>query len=280
MAEKFQRVYNTRSKKRSVEAQEKELVTVELSDSEEEKEEDAESKLPDCAICLQSCSHPARLPCRHIFCFLCIKGVALNSRKCPLCRAHIPADYLHNPDILEVPKPAQAAGHGTYKWYYEGRDGWWEYDARTTVDLEQAYQANEDTIEVLLAGSVFIIDFRNMVQLRKVGYGRMRRLKRDKAGLPSKGVAGLRRHRQLPSIPVQSGTNLGARPVEPRIEDYNYTFDNYINEEIENSDDYEVSDNDEDYSFRDSLGHYIEGDIDFEYNGRDCYECLPELDSD
>lgn len=28
----------------------------------------------DCAICLQPCVHPAKLPCSHIFCFLCLKG--------------------------------------------------------------------------------------------------------------------------------------------------------------------------------------------------------------
>ncbi|XP_024080829.1 E3 ubiquitin-protein ligase RNF146-A isoform X3 [Cimex lectularius] len=194
MAEKFQRVYNTRSKKRSVEAQEKELVTVELSDSEEEKEEDAESKLPDCAICLQSCSHPARLPCRHIFCFLCIKGVALNSRKCPLCRAHIPADYLHNPDILEVPKPAQAAGHGTYKWYYEGRDGgWWQYEERMSLDMEEAFQNGITNLEMIICGSLYTIDLNMMRQYNHATPWITRKILRE---LPSKlkhrGIAGIK----------------------------------------------------------------------------------------
>lgn len=27
----------------------------------------------ECPICLQTCIHPARLPCGHIFCFLCVK---------------------------------------------------------------------------------------------------------------------------------------------------------------------------------------------------------------
>lgn len=27
----------------------------------------------ECPVCLQTCIHPARLPCGHIFCFLCVK---------------------------------------------------------------------------------------------------------------------------------------------------------------------------------------------------------------
>ena len=30
----------------------------------------------ECAVCLQTCIHPVQLPCRHIFCFLCVKGVS------------------------------------------------------------------------------------------------------------------------------------------------------------------------------------------------------------
>ncbi|KAH7976626.1 hypothetical protein HPB52_017026 [Rhipicephalus sanguineus] len=40
----------------------------------------------ECAICLQKCIHPARLPCGHIFCFLCVKGIANQSKRCAMCR--------------------------------------------------------------------------------------------------------------------------------------------------------------------------------------------------
>ena len=30
----------------------------------------------ECAVCLQTCIHPVQLPCRHIFCYLCVKGVS------------------------------------------------------------------------------------------------------------------------------------------------------------------------------------------------------------
>lgn len=28
----------------------------------------------DCPVCLQTVTYPVRLPCQHVFCFLCIKG--------------------------------------------------------------------------------------------------------------------------------------------------------------------------------------------------------------
>ena len=31
----------------------------------------------ECAVCLQPSIHPVRLPCNHIFCFLCVKGTIL-----------------------------------------------------------------------------------------------------------------------------------------------------------------------------------------------------------
>ena len=34
--------------------------------------DDSEEEL-ECAVCLQKCVHPVRLPCTHIFCFLCVK---------------------------------------------------------------------------------------------------------------------------------------------------------------------------------------------------------------
>ena len=44
-----------------------------------------------CSICLQQFTYPVELPCKHIFCFLCIKGFALNqtSARCALCRQDI-----------------------------------------------------------------------------------------------------------------------------------------------------------------------------------------------
>ena len=44
-----------------------------------------------------------QLQCRHIFCFLCVKGVAIQSKRCPMCRREIPPDYLEHPDLVQGP---------------------------------------------------------------------------------------------------------------------------------------------------------------------------------
>ena len=55
------------------------------SDEEEEGKqlvEDGSNEVPiECAVCLQTCVYPVQLPCKHIFCFLCVKGVTLQSKR-------------------------------------------------------------------------------------------------------------------------------------------------------------------------------------------------------
>ena len=58
------------------------------------------SAWPDCAVCLQPPIHPVQLECDHIFCFLCVKGASTTSRRCPMCRSDISANYLDNPKLI------------------------------------------------------------------------------------------------------------------------------------------------------------------------------------
>ena len=54
------------------------------SDEEGDKkvEEGSSTEVPiECAVCLQTCVYPVQLPCKHIFCFLCVKGVTLQSKR-------------------------------------------------------------------------------------------------------------------------------------------------------------------------------------------------------
>lgn len=166
----------------------------------------------ECAICLQSCIHPAELPCGHIFCFLCVKGIALQSRKCALCRQSIPRDYLEHPTLVQwsaVLKKLKAV-EDNYQWFYEGRNGrftfqhyllfieilkiqgWWQYDERSNGDIEQAYKLNQRLHEILICGQLYVVDFENKCQFLKTNPNRKRCIKREKVkDIEVKGIAGL-----------------------------------------------------------------------------------------
>ncbi|XP_017137470.2 E3 ubiquitin-protein ligase RNF146-B isoform X1 [Drosophila miranda] len=148
----------------------------------------------ECAVCLQTCIHPARLPCGHIFCFLCIKGVAYKNRRCAMCRREIPTEFLDNPTLVNGIEDicATRATEDGYQWYYEGRNGWWQYDDRTSQDIEEAFKKGEKSCSILVAGYVYVVDLEQLVQQRQNEPTRCRRVKRDLATIPKKGVAGLR----------------------------------------------------------------------------------------
>ncbi|KAJ8290886.1 hypothetical protein GJAV_G00018840 [Gymnothorax javanicus] len=159
--------------------------------------------VPECAICLQSCVHPVRLPCSHIFCFLCVKGASWQSKRCALCRQEIPEDFLERPTLLspeELKAVGAGRGLGEYTWYYEGRNGWWQYDERTSRELEDAHAKGKRSTEMLIAGFLYVADLENMVQYRRNEHGRRRRMKRDVADIPKKGVAGLRLDTEAPAV--------------------------------------------------------------------------------
>lgn len=171
----------------------------------------------ECAICLQSCIHPVRLPCCHVFCFLCVKGASWQSKRCALCRQEIPEDFLERPVLLSPEElKAAAAGvsrsvgtgggsRGDYAWYYEGRNGWWQYDERTSRELEEAFSKGRKSTEMLIAGFLYVADLENMVQYRRNEHGRRRKIKRDVVDIPKKGVAGLRLDPEpapIPALPV------------------------------------------------------------------------------
>lgn len=70
--------------------------------------------------------------------------------------------------------------------------GWWQYDERTSRELEAAYKKGERMCELLVAGLLYIADFDAMLQIRRNDPSRRRRIKRDLSTIPKKGVAGLR----------------------------------------------------------------------------------------
>jgi len=167
------------------------------SDEEDDKKQNVDQGLNEvpieCAVCLQTCVYPVQLPCKHIFCFLCVKGVTLQSKRCAMCRQEIPPDYLYHPDLLSQVQESETSSYEDGgQWFYEGRGGWWQYDQRTSVEIEAAMAREEERCELLIAGSLYIIDFEHMLQYRRNDPSRRRRIKRDQASGPKKGVAGLR----------------------------------------------------------------------------------------
>ncbi|XP_055953713.1 E3 ubiquitin-protein ligase rnf146-like [Argiope bruennichi] len=186
------------------------------------EDNDLASKL-ECAVCLQPCVQPVQLPCRHVFCYLCVKGVTHQSKRCAMCRQEIPANYLDNPNLIAASESC-IAFEGYYQWFYEGRNGWWQYDDRTSSEIEAAFKKGEPQCEVLIAGFLYIIDFQKNLQVRRCDPYRKRRIKRDLITIPKKGVAGIRH------VPGNSTSDVN------RDGDNNGTADNLSNDDISQND--------------------------------------------
>lgn len=94
--------------------------------------------------------------------------------------------------------------------------GWWQYDERTSRELEAAYKKGERICELLVAGLLYVADFDAMLQIRRNDPSRRRRIKRDLATIPKKGVAGLR----LDGYQQMSGEQVEeeVRPKSPTLQ--------------------------------------------------------------
>ena len=46
---------------------------------------------------------------------------------------------------------------GCWQWMYEGRNGWWLYDERTSQEIEKSFKNNELRCELLIAGFLYIV---------------------------------------------------------------------------------------------------------------------------
>nr|AHY82406.1 ring finger protein 146 [Schmidtea mediterranea] len=128
------------------------------------------------------------MPCTHIFCYLCIKGVAARNRKCPLCRSDVKIEYLKNPKII---KQESSTNVNQYKWYYEGVEGWWEYEIRSCDEIENAFNSGAIECDIDVSGYTYKIDFKNMLQYRIDRPNRKRTIKRDLSCNDRKGIAGI-----------------------------------------------------------------------------------------
>ncbi|CDW55656.1 RING finger protein 146 [Trichuris trichiura] len=153
-----------------------------------------------CPVCLCPQYFPVVLPCSHMFCFLCIKGAAVSSGyKCPLCRSRFPIDCISNPKVYCpssnynscTDEELSKEGTSATAWFYEGRDGWWRYDAASNCQLEDAYTKGLQSLELLIAGQIYIISLVDMEQYPRHEPAKKRRVKRDLVSSASKGIAGV-----------------------------------------------------------------------------------------
>jgi len=158
----------------------------------------------ECSVCLEPPLHPVTLPCGHMFCFLCAKGLTRQGGvrgSCSLCRQDIPDNFLDNSQVIsgalddvdsqELAPSTSGQQQQTWSWFYEGRNGWWRFEERCNEDLETTYLSGEQSLETIICGQLYVIDFVRMEQYQKNYPTRKRKIKRDLKTSDSKGIAGL-----------------------------------------------------------------------------------------
>lgn len=152
----------------------------------------------ECSVCLDPPVHPVKLACTHTFCYLCAKGLVMSDNAaCSLCRQPIAPGYLENREILAKVSealndtPPVDAPQDQSQWFYEGRNGWWRFEARTNEDLEEKFLTGELSMELMIVGTIYVIDFSQMEQYQKDRPNRKRKIKRDMKTSECKGVAGV-----------------------------------------------------------------------------------------
>jgi len=144
-----------------------------------------------CPVCFDTPLYPLRLPCDHAYCFLCAKGLIESNSFggggiCAMCRRPFPRDIFKNSKHHGVTETNQKVC-----WFYEGKNGWWKFDERNNEAIEEAFATGVEKFQLLLCGNLYAIDFKNKIQYRVDGTGRMRNIKRDSSSSNSKGIAGL-----------------------------------------------------------------------------------------
>jgi hypothetical protein len=164
-----------------------------------------------CGICREDIVIPKELPCKHNYCFLCIKayfdlcqhnGEPL---QCPTCKSSVPNNFLREPARIDLNMWRQYFVHTpTVRWYYSSREQnkWWAYDPKNCEFIERRYQEfrNDDRLSVcriFIATDPFIIDFVNMTQNPKDLNNLVRDIRRCSGDsdpnetVLTKGIAGL-----------------------------------------------------------------------------------------
>ena len=189
----------------------------------------------DCPICQESILLPYTLPCKHRFCYLCIKRAYEEKSACPYCRAPI-TENIHDDARLQMTsqqpittkKEEQLETPTTFTWIYAGANyGHWQFDPRSDTAIEEAYTAyrqdmTKSSFTLYVMNRPYEINFVSMKQYIQRGGGR--RASRDILRLPKgadgrpintnpnitiKGIAGLQwegeMREALPTLPAPNG---------------------------------------------------------------------------
>jgi len=157
---------------------------------------DTNSNVDPCPICFETPLYPLKLPCDHTFCYLCAKGLCESNLTggggaCAMCRRPFPRDiFKQSRHVTDENSKNQESC-----WFYEGKSGWWQFDERNNEAIEEAFHSGVEKFQLLLCGNLYAIDFKNKIQYRVDGTGRVRYIKRDCTSSTSnvKGIAGLKR---------------------------------------------------------------------------------------
>jgi len=169
--------------------------TVNMTEKPSTSKADALEKsqsIDPCPVCFDAPLYPLKLPCDHTYCFLCAKGLIESNSTgggggiCAMCRRPFPRDIFKNSKHRVVTETNQKVC-----WFYEGKNGWWKFDERNNETIEEAFATGVEKFQLLLCGNLYGIDFKNKIQYRIDGTGRIRNIKRDSSSSISKGIAGL-----------------------------------------------------------------------------------------
>lgn len=116
----------------------------------------------------------------------------LQNFRCALCRTEFPNAVLDQPDlVMPMDASTSTVDQNEHRWFYEGRNGWWQFDERTSQDIEDAYKNGDRHCTIFVAGYLYVVDFDQMLQLRLNDQLRKRKVKRDLVSTPKLGIAGL-----------------------------------------------------------------------------------------
>jgi E3 ubiquitin-protein ligase RNF146 len=132
-----------------------------------------------CSICFDKFNLPIKIPCDHMFCFLCFKELCYNlhSKICPLCRKHIPTTIINDIKFNKFNNKFnknQLYTSSVY-WMYNTKNGnnkWWLFDSNSNKEIEKKYSEflKDEKImcKLSICGFEFQLDYKNLVQINSM----------------------------------------------------------------------------------------------------------------